>query len=267
MTPIPDPFSARDTLEAGGHGHVIYRLDAVAPGLDRTPYTIKVLLENLLRNAGNGVVREERGRALAAGGPRGGRARDALPIPRACCCRTSPASRRGRPGGDARARWRAWAATRAASTRCVPADLVIDHSVQVDRFGTRGRLRAERRARVRAQRERYALLRWAQQAFENFRVVPPGHRHRPPGQPRVPGAGRPDARRWTASWWPSRTPWSAPIRTRRWSTALGVLGWGVGGIEAEAVLLGQPLYLLTPEVVGFRSRAQLPGARRRPTSC
>ena len=66
MTPSPDPFSARDTLEAGGRSHVIYRLDAVRPGLDRTPYTIKVLLESVLRNCGRGFVTEDEVRALAA---------------------------------------------------------------------------------------------------------------------------------------------------------------------------------------------------------
>jgi aconitate hydratase len=139
----------------------------------------------------------------------------------------------------------------------VPADLVIDHSVQVDYFGSADAFGLNVEREYERNQERYALLRWTQQAFENFRVVPPGrgivhqinleylasvvHRRSEDGQT----IAYPDTLVGTDS-------------HTTMVNALGVLGWGVGGIEAEAVLLGQPLYLLTPEVVGFRFKGQLP---------
>ena len=123
----------------------------------------------------------------------------------------------------------------------VPADLVIDHSVQVDRFGTRRRLRRQRRARVRAQPR---ALRAAALGPAGLRQLPrraARHRHRPPGEPRVPGAGRacPRGRRRAVAF-PDTLVGTDSHTTM--INGLGVLGWGVGGIEAEAVLLGQPLY-------------------------
>src|SRR5216684_3943123 len=139
----------------------------------------------------------------------------------------------------------------------VPVDLVIDHSVQVDLFGTAGAFELNVDREYERNMERYALLRWTQEAFENFRVVPPGrgivhqinleylasvvHRRVDNGQTIV----YPDTLVGTDS-------------HTTMVNGLGVLGWGVGGIEAEAVLLGQPLYLLTPQVVGFRFKGQLP---------
>ena len=139
----------------------------------------------------------------------------------------------------------------------VPADLVIDHSVQVDYFGSADAFALNVEREYERNQERYALLRWAQHAFENFRVVPPGPRHRPPGQPRVPGQRRPSTHRGGETVAYPDTLVGTDSHTTM-VNGLGVLGWGVGGIEAEAVLLGQPLYLLTPEVVGFRFTGQLP---------
>ena len=139
----------------------------------------------------------------------------------------------------------------------VPADLVIDHSVQVDRFGSTMAFAQNVDLEYERNRERYELLRWAQQSFQNFRVVPPGtgivHQVNleylaPVVMTKLVGAETvafPDTLVGTDS-------------HTTMINGLGVLGWGVGGIEAEAVLLGQPLYLLTPEVVGVRLVGALP---------
>src|SRR5947208_12620118 len=139
----------------------------------------------------------------------------------------------------------------------VPADLVIDHSVQVDFFGSAGAFELNVDREYERNMERYALLRWTQEAFENFRVVPPGR-----------GIVHQINLEYLASVVQRRVDNGQTIAypdtlvgTDSHTTmvnGLGVLGWGVGGIEAEAVLLGQPLYLLTPEVVGFRFKGQLP---------
>src|SRR5207248_6866222 len=139
----------------------------------------------------------------------------------------------------------------------VPVDLVIDHSVQVDYFGSADAFALNVDREYERNTERYALLRWSQVAFENFRVVPPGRGivH----QVNLEYLANVVHRR-TADGATDAYPDSL-VGTDSHTTmvnGLGVLGWGVGGIEAEAVLLGQPLYLLTPQVVGFRFHGQLP---------
>jgi aconitate hydratase len=251
VTPIPDPFSARDTLEAGGRSHVIYRLDAVRPGLDRTPYTIKVLLESLLRNCGRGFVDEEQVRALAAWTPRSGSSAEMPFLPARVVmqdftgvpCVVDLAAMRDAMsalGGDP-----------GLINPLVPADLVIDHSVQVDRFGDEGAFAANVEREYERNRERYMLLRWAQQAFRDFRTVPPGtgivHQVNleflsPVVQARVVDGelvAFPDTLVGTDS-------------HTTMINGVGVLGFGVGGIEAEAVLLGQPLSQPTPTVIGLK---------------
>ena len=135
----------------------------------------------------------------------------------------------------------------------VPADLVIDHSVQVDAFGTRFAFARNVEREYERNGERYALLRWAQDAFENFRVVPPGmgivH------QVNLEYLGRVVQRAATASALPDTLVGTDSHTTM--INGLGVLGWGVGGIEAEAVMLGQPLILPTPIVVGVELRGAL----------
>ena len=251
MTPIPDPFSARDTLEAGGRSHVIYRLDAVRPGLDRTPYTIKVLLESLLRNCGRGFVDEDQVRALAAWVPRSGSSAEMPFLPARVVmqdftgvpCVVDLAAMRDAMsalGGDP-----------GLINPLVPADLVIDHSVQVDRFGDQGAFAANVEREYERNRERYMLLRWAQQAFRDFRTVPPGtgivHQVNleflsPVVQARLVDGelvAFPDTLVGTDS-------------HTTMINGVGVLGFGVGGIEAEAVLLGQPLSQPTPTVIGLK---------------
>ena len=178
--------------------------------------------------------------------------------PRASCSRTSRACPRSSTSPRCATRWPTSAAIRRASTRsCRPTwssttpsrSTAIGHA---DAFAFNVDREYERNG------ERYQLLRWAQTAFDDLRVVPPGHGHRPPGQPRVPGPRRAGPRRGR------RGPVAFPdtlVGTDSHTTminGLGVLGYGVGGIEAEAVLLGQPLYQPMPHVVGVRLSGELP---------
>ena len=139
----------------------------------------------------------------------------------------------------------------------VPADLVIDHSVQVDYFGSNDAFGLNVEREYERNQERYALLRWTQEAFENFRVVPPGrgivHQINLEYLATVVHSALENGQ---TTLYPDTVVGTDSHTTM--VNGLGVLGWGVGGIEAEAVLLGQPLYLLTPEVVGFRFKGQLP---------
>ena len=144
-----------------------------------------------------------------------------------------------------------------------PAELVIDHSVQVDEYGSAKALSLNNQIEFQRNKERYAFLRWGQKAFRNFKVVPPEHRYR---------VIRSTSSTWRA--WCSTTSATARrhafpdtlVGTDSHTTmvnGLGVLGWGVGGIEAEAAMLGQPVTMLIPQVIGFRltgssSRAPLP---------
>ena len=140
----------------------------------------------------------------------------------------------------------------------VPVDLVIDHSVQVDAFGNARAFDINADRDYERNEERYAFLRWGQQAFDNFRVVPPGDRHLPPGEPRVPGPGGVHARAAKAA---TQAYPDTLVGTDSHTTminGLGVLGWGVGGIEAEAAMLGQPISMLLPQVLGFRLDGELP---------
>jgi len=256
---------ARASLETDGGAVTYYRLAKLADQgldqstIDRLPVTIKILLESLVRNAGNGVVRDGEIRGLASWSPRAGSENEAefpfyparvlmqdfTGVP-AVVDLAAMRSAIARLGGDPK-----------KINPLVPVDLVIDHSVQVDYFGSADAFALNVEREYERNMERYALLRWSQVAFENFRVVPPGrgivhqvnleylasvvHRRASDGETVV----YPDSLVGTDS-------------HTTMVNGLGVLGWGVGGIEAEAVLLGQPLYLLTPEVVGLRFHGQLP---------
>src|SRR5579871_5663848 len=255
---------ARASLETSGGTLGYYRLaslteQGVTSSIDRLPVTIKVLLEALLRNAGNGVVRDSEVEALARWSPKpesGAEAefpfyparvlmQDFTGVP-AVVDLAAMRSSMARLGGDPK-----------RINPLVPVDLVIDHSVQVDYFGSNDAFSLNVEREYERNMERYALLRWSQAAFENFRVVPPGR-----------GIVHQVNLEYLASVVHQRTADGETVvypdslvGTDSHTTmvnGLGVLGWGVGGIEAEAVLLGQPLYLLTPEVVGFRFVGQLP---------
>jgi aconitate hydratase A / 2-methylisocitrate dehydratase len=256
-----DPAEARATLRVGDRNYRYYRLDpAGAPDLARLPYTIKVLLENMLRNAdaGGSLVSTDDARALATWDPARpaeyevpfmpGRVvlQDFTGVP----CVVDLAAMRdavAEMGGDP-----------SRINPLVPADLVIDHSVQVDQFGTDAAFLINVEREYERNGERYALLRWAQQAFDNFRVVPPGtgivHQVNleflaDVVSVRTAADGAEVAFPDTLVGTDSHTPMV---------NGLGVLGWGVGGIEAEAALLGQPLYQPAPMVIGFRLDGELP---------
>jgi aconitate hydratase len=259
MPPV-DPFGARSELGGVAGPLYYYRLQTLADkgltDLSRMPFTVKILLENVLRLCGTAFVSEDDVRALAGwkpGGP-GGREFSFLPA------RVLLQDFTGVPAVVDLAAMRAAAKRLGADPDRVnplaPADLVIDHSVQVDAFGSNLAFATNVAEEYERNYERYALLRWAQQAFRNFRVVPPDsgivHQINLEFLARVVQVGEegndlvalPDSLVGTDS-------------HTTMINGLGVLGWGVGGIEAEAVLLGQPLSMLTPEVVGLEMTGAL----------
>jgi aconitate hydratase len=256
-----DPFNARDTFDTGSGSAYLYRLSSLADqgyDINRLPISIKILLEGLLRNLDGLAIREEDVKRLASYDPKAP-AREEIPflparvllqdftgVP-AVVDLAAMRSAMARLGGD----------PNEINPR-VPVHLIIDHSVQVDHFGTPQALQLNAEIEFSRNRERYEFLRWGQQAFENFSVVPPasGICH----QVNLEYVAR-------AVW--SRTEEDGLevaypdtlVGTDSHTTminGLGVLGWGVGGIEAEAVMLGQPIYMLMPEVVGFRLTGKLP---------
>ena len=264
-----DPFSARSTFETGSGPATFYRLraldDAGVTNTARLPYSIRMVLEALLRTCDDYEVTEKDIRALATWNaaqpaeveipfkPARVVLQDFTGVPCVVDLAAMRAAMR-RLGGDP-----------AKINPLVPVDLVIDHSVQVDFFGAADALEKNVEIEFARNAERYAFLRWGQQAFRNFRVVPPaiGIVHqvnleylagcvflRDPDQ-REPGGKR-------------TLPVAVPdtlVGTDSHTTminGLGVVGWGVGGIEAEAVMLGQALSLLLPEVVGFELTGRLP---------
>ena len=262
-----DPFGARAPLGPGLPD--FYSLSALArsgtvkPALEltRLPVVVKILLENVLRHAGNGVVREADVAVLAAWRPGAAATTEAeipfMPVRVILQDFTGvpavvdlPAMRDAMAelGGDP-----------ARVNPLVPADLVIDHSVQVDRYGTADAFAFNVEREYERNGERYKLLRWAQKAFDDLRVVPPGtgivH------QVNLEYLASVVARRRDASGGGELAFPDTLVGTDSHTTminGLGVLGYGVGGIEAEAVLLGQPLYQPMPRVIGVRLSGELP---------
>ncbi len=256
-----DSFHSRTTLDVGGESYVAYRLDAVrsVPGstLDRLPFSLKILLENLLRNEDGSFVKRADIEALATWDVR-------RPADREIAFRTSRVLLQDFTGVpavvDLAAMRDAIARLGGDPTRInplQPVDLVIDHSVQVDEYGSDAAFLINARLEFERNQERYAFLRWGQTAFRNFRVVPPdtGIVHQVNLEYLAPVV------------FTSRVNGSVVaypdslVGTDSHTTminGLGVFGWGVGGIEAEAAMLGQPLSLLVPEVVGFRLHGKLP---------
>jgi len=261
---LRDPFGARATLASARGPATIYRLDALAKSsgapLERLPFSIKILLESLLRTCDEYEVTQADVLRLARWSAKSPEAvelpwkparvvlQDFTGVP----CVVDLAAMRAavaRLGGDPK-----------RINPLVPVDLVIDHSVQVDYFGTRAALAQNAEIEFARNGERYEFLRWGQKAFANFRVVPPatGIVHQVNLEYLARGVlTRPDPAD------PTGHPVFLPdtlVGTDSHTTminGLGVLGWGVGGIEAEAVMLGQPLYMVTPQVIGFRMRGQL----------
>ena len=253
MSPAQDPFGARDRLEAGGRSYLVARLDALGADLGRMPYTVKVLLENVLRNADREFAGEDDVRALVDWRPGSGRRIEVPYLPARVVlqdftgvpCVVDLAAMRDAMtalGGDP-----------SRINPLVPADLVIDHSVQVDRFGSSDAFAANEAREYERNGERYALLRWAQQAFADFRVVPPGtgivHQVNLEYLAQAVIAREIDGELWA---FPDTLVGTDSHTTM--INGLGVLGFGVGGIEAEAVLLGQPLSQPNPVIVGMKLR-------------
>jgi aconitate hydratase len=256
-----NPFGARASLRLGSDTAVVYRLPELARqglvDLDRIPFSIRVLLENALRHAGRGFVTEAHVRDLAswsAAGTKRGEvpfmpARVVLQDFTGVPCVVDLAAMRdamGRMRGDPN-----------RINPVVPCDLVIDHSVQVDSYGSDRSLKLNVELEFERNLERYQLLKFAQRAFDNFRVVPPGTGivHQVNLEYLAPVVQlRPQFGELTA--YPDTLVGTDSHTTM--INGLGVVGWGVGGIEAEAVMLGQPYFMLIPEVIGMKLVGQLP---------
>ncbi|SNB64103.1 aconitate hydratase AcnA [Thermoflexus hugenholtzii] len=256
-----DPFGAKATLETAAGTVVYYQLSRLAEqGVSdpsRLPFSIRVLLENLLRHCDGSLVTEEDVLALARWAPRDLPDREIPFMPARVILQdftgvpavvdlAAMRSAVKRLGGDPR-----------RINPLVPADLVIDHSVQVDFFGTELAFYLNVEKEFERNRERYALLRWAQKAFRNFRVVPPGtgivHQVNLEYLAKVVQTRGVNGE---VVAFPDTLVGTDSHTTM--INALGVLGWGVGGIEAEAVMLGQPYYMRIPEVIGVRLTGHLP---------
>ena len=260
MSDRVNPFNARDTLEVAGKQYLIYRLDRLAEqvgaDLSRVPFSVKVVLESLLRNVGDGSTTAEDVEALARWTPESAGLREVAFKP----ARVLLQDFTGVPAIVDLAAMRDAVAMLGGDPRKInpllPADLVIDHSVQVDVFGVPDALKLNIAFEFERNQERYEFLRWGQQAFDNFRVVPPGtgicHQVNLEYLAQVVFTREIDGELVAMP--------DTLVGTDSHTTminGLGVLGWGVGGIEAEAVLLGQPLAMLTPPVVGVRLTGKL----------
>ncbi|MDP9172804.1 MAG: aconitate hydratase AcnA [Planctomycetota bacterium] len=252
-----NPFGAESNLSSRAGDLLIYRLnrlnDLKLGDIDRLPFSIKILLESCLRNTDNFEVTEDDVKRLA-----GWNAKAVAPVElpfkparvilqdfTGVPCVVDLASMRAamkRAGGDPQ-----------RINPLVPVDLVIDHSVQVDFYGDKFALLKNSKKEFERNFERYEFLKWGQKAFRNFRVIPPAmgivHQVNLEYLAKVvqvrDGVAFPDSLVGTDS-------------HTTMINGLGVLGWGVGGIEAEACMLGQPIYMLMPRVVGFRLHGQLP---------
>ncbi|MEV6029987.1 aconitate hydratase AcnA [Nonomuraea sp. NPDC052116] len=245
-------FGSRDTLRVGDASYEIFRLDAVE-GAARLPYSLKILLENLLRTEDGANITADHIRALGGWDPKAAPSveiqftparvimQDFTGVPCVVDLATMREAVRDL-GGDA-----------ARINPLAPAEMVIDHSVIVDFFGHPDAFQRNVEREYERNRERYQFLRWGQTAFDEFKVVPPGtgivHQVNIEHLARVvmirDGKAYPD----TCVGTDSHTTME---------NGIGVLGWGVGGIEAEAAMLGQPISMLIPRVVGFKLNGKLP---------
>jgi len=248
-------FNSHKTLNVSGKEYHYHSLRAAAAGLgshvDQLPFTIKVLLENLLRKEDGLSVKKGDIEAVANWTPQQDQPGEISYSP----ARVLMQDFTGVPAIVDLAAMRDAVANNggdpAKINPQIPVDMVIDHSVMVDQYGNPGAFAANVDKEMERNRERYAFLRWGQKAFDNFRVVPPGT-----------GICHQVNLEYLA-----QTVWSSDQGGETWAypdtlvgtdshttmiNGLGVLGWGVGGIEAEAAMLGQPISMLIPEVVGFR---------------
>jgi aconitate hydratase len=257
----PNTFGSRATLNVAGRQYTIFRLGSLAslPGstVSRLPFSLKILLENLLRNEDDAFVKRADVEALARWDVKG-------QVEKEIAFRTSRVLLQDFTGvpcvvdlAAMRDAMRALGGDPKRINPLQPVDLIIDHSVQVDEYGTEAAFLLNTEKEFERNRERYVFLRWGQNALNNFRVVPPGtgicH------QVNLEYLGRVvftrDENGETIAYPDSL------VGTDSHTTminGLGVMGWGVGGIEAEAAMLGQPVSMLIPEVVGFKLHGKLP---------
>ena len=254
---MTDSFGARQTLSVGGQSYRIYRLDAVGDGVDDLPYTLKILLENLLRHEDGVNITADDVRALANWDPKAEPSREISFTP----ARVILQDFTGVPAVVDLAAMRDAVVKLGGRASAInplsPVELVIDHSVQVDRYGTPDALAQNNAIEFERNRERYAFLRWGQNAFRNFRVVPPNtgivHQVNLEYLARVVFDVEQNGERIA---YPDTLVGTDSHTTM--INGLGVLGWGVGGIEAEAAMLGQPITMLIPQVIGFELKGRLP---------
>ncbi|MCI4333946.1 MAG: aconitase family protein, partial [Thermoplasmata archaeon] len=259
MNPI-DPLGARDTLELAGETSTIYRVERV-PGVDpqklaRRPLTVRILLENLVRHFDPKVIDQDTIVRLANTGHAGDRelpfypARvllqdfTGIPVLVDLSAMRSAAQRAGVPVERI--------------NPDVPVDLIVDHSVQVDSYATPGSLTINLDREYERNRERYDFLRWSKQAYRSVRIVPPGNGicHQVNLEYIATVIERRTGSNGIAEAFPDTLVGTDSHTTM--VNGLGVLGWGVGGIEAEAVMLGEPCFLPPVEVVGVRLCGSLP---------
>ncbi|HEY3151355.1 MAG TPA: aconitate hydratase AcnA [Candidatus Binatia bacterium] len=256
-----DSFGAQKTLKVGNDSYDIFRLDQLEragfKNVSRLPVSLKVLLENLLRHEDNHHVNKTDIEALANWNPKAKPDKEIAFMPARVLMQDLtgvPAivdlavmrEAMKRLGGDPK-----------KINPLAPVDLVIDHSVQVDYFGSPDALQKNSEVEFRRNVERYAFLRWGQKAFDNFRLIPPdtGICHQVNLEYLAPVIFR--ANKDGAHIAYPDTVVGTDSHTTM-INGLGVVGWGVGGIEAEAALLGQPIIMLIPEVIGFKLHGKLP---------
>ena len=260
LSQTTDPFNARDTFDTGSGSAYLYRLDRLEDegyDLQRLPVSIRVLLEGLLRNCDGVSVKEEDIHRLAGYDPSGPAAEEIPFMP----SRVLLQDFTGVPAVVD------LAALRSAMDRLdgdptminpqVPVHLIIDHSVQVDHYGIPQALKLNSEIEFKRNKERYEFLRWGAEAFENFSVVPPasGICHQVNLEYVARGVWTRETDMGIDLAYPDTLVGTDSHTTM--INGLGVLGWGVGGIEAEAAMLGQPIYMLMPEVVGFKLTGEL----------
>ncbi|HEX3765922.1 MAG TPA: aconitate hydratase AcnA [Kofleriaceae bacterium] len=264
MTKMTNSFSSKAQIAVGSGKVELYRLDALVKAgvgdVATLPYSLRILLENLLRHEDGKTVQRGDIEAVAGWNPRQRvehevqlrparvLMQDFTGVPAVCdlAAMRDAFVKLGLPGK--------------AISPLKPVDLVIDHSVQVDEYGTKGAFRHNVELEYRRNHERYLFLRWGQQAFANMKVVPPGtgicHQVNLEYLARVVFTESGSTSGGHVLAYPDSLVGTDSHTTM--VNSLGVFGWGVGGIEAEAVMLGQPMAMLIPEVVGFELTGQLP---------
>ncbi len=261
---MKDLFNARHVLKVGSKDYTIYRLDALEKAgltkLNKLPYSIRILLEAALRQCNDEEITQADVKNIASWNPKGNRPgipflpgrvimQDFTGVPAVVDLAAMRAAV-ARLGGDPK-----------KINPLVPVDLVIDHSVQVDFFATADALNRNTEMEFLRNRERYEFLKWGQKAFTNFRVVPPmtGIVH----QVNLENLAQVVMVKETSEVSKTSEVLAFPdtlVGTDSHTTminGLGVVGWGVGGIEAEAVMLGQPMDMLLPDVIGFKLHGKL----------